>query len=90
MSAPFRPPSQTVRLNVSAPRERQLFLHLLELCPLINKLDIDIGYHYALRNVSLFPTALRTLTLRNVDATSTLEIVNSLPLLTDLTLRLVL
>lgn len=69
-------------------RDRQLLLELFKLCPALTNIDIDLGFH---NKVSpLFPSTIRSLTLRNSEAKNTLTIVNSLPNLTDLCLRLVL
>ncbi|BGP14635.1 hypothetical protein JCM10213_001654 [Rhodosporidiobolus nylandii] len=72
-------------------RERQRLYRLLSHCRLIDTLDVDLGFYHELRvQPALLPSTIRTLTLRNSEPLDTLALVNHLPLLEDLTLRLAL
>ncbi|GAA6031715.1 hypothetical protein JCM8097_001949 [Rhodosporidiobolus ruineniae] len=72
-------------------RERQRLYRLLSHCRLVHTLDVDLGFYPDLRaQPTLLPPTIRTLTLRNTEPLDTLAVVNQLPLLEDLTLRLAL
>ncbi|GAA5884726.1 hypothetical protein JCM6882_005368 [Rhodosporidiobolus microsporus] len=72
-------------------RERQRLYRLLAQCRLIDTLDVDLGFYYDLRTQpTLLPPTIRTLTLRNSEPLDVLAVMNALPLLEDLTLRLAL
>ncbi|GAA6002128.1 hypothetical protein JCM10207_003089 [Rhodosporidiobolus poonsookiae] len=72
-------------------RERQRLYRLLTVCRNITELDIDVGFYAEVRaGTTLLPKSIRKLTLRNAESLDTLTIVNQLPLLEDLTLRLAL
>ena len=69
-------------------RDRQLLLQLLKSCPALTSLDVDLGFHN--KTSQFFPSTIRSLTLRNSEAKNALAIINNLPNLKDLCLRLVL
>ncbi|GAA5924024.1 hypothetical protein JCM1841_001830 [Sporobolomyces salmonicolor] len=72
-------------------RERQRLVRLLQACLQVRTLDIDYGFYHDLRTQpDLLPPTIRTLTLRNIDADDTFQVIERLPLLDNLTLRLAL
>ncbi|BGO90183.1 hypothetical protein NBRC10512_002576 [Rhodotorula toruloides] len=72
-------------------RSRQRLVQLLALCRNLRNLDVDLGFFVDLRNSpSLVPPSLRSLTLRNADAPHIVSLLQRLPYLEDLTLRLAL
>jgi hypothetical protein len=71
-------------------RARDTLLHLLELTPRLQALDVDLAFHAGVPKPGLVPASLRKLTLRNAEPTETFALLARLPNLTDLTLRLVL
>ncbi|GAA5843141.1 hypothetical protein JCM11251_003942 [Rhodosporidiobolus azoricus] len=73
-------------------RERQRLYRLLSSCRLVDTLDVDLGFYYDLRAQPrlLLPPTIRSLTLRNSEPLDVLAVMNALPLLEDLTLRLAL
>ncbi|KAI5481673.1 hypothetical protein MNV49_002899 [Pseudohyphozyma bogoriensis] len=72
-------------------RERQLLVQILATTPSLTKFDVDLGFNTPLRNnPTMLPTSIRTLTLRNSEPEETFRIVNCLPELRSLTLRLAL
>ncbi|GAA5873528.1 hypothetical protein JCM1840_005954 [Sporobolomyces johnsonii] len=72
-------------------RERQRLVRLLQACRQIDTLDVDYGFYHDLRTQpTLLSPTIRTLTLRNIDFDDTFDVIERLPLLEDLTLRLAL
>ncbi|GAA5967440.1 hypothetical protein JCM11641_000547 [Rhodosporidiobolus odoratus] len=72
-------------------RERQRLYRLLAFCQLVDTLDVDLGFYFDLcQSPSLIAPTIRSLTLRNSNALETFALVDRLPLLEDLTLRLAL
>ena len=63
---------------------------LPELCPLLTTFDADFGFYNLRANPCLLPNTIHTLTLRNTEPVEAFGIIACLPLLKDLTLRLVL
>ncbi|GAA6063196.1 hypothetical protein JCM10212_000498 [Sporobolomyces blumeae] len=72
-------------------RERQRLVRLLTACTLIESFDVDVGFYNSIRGFpTLFPSSIRSLTLRNAEGQETFDLIENLPLLDDLTLRLAL
>ncbi|GAA5941501.1 uncharacterized protein JCM15063_006120 [Sporobolomyces koalae] len=72
-------------------RERQRLVQLLTACRTVEEFDIDVGFYCAIHHLpTLLPPTIRSLTLRNCDARETFDLIENLPLLEDLTLRLAL
>jgi hypothetical protein len=60
-------------------------------CRKVEELDIDVGFYSSIPHLpALLPPTIRTLTLRNCDAQETFDLIENLPLLESLTLRLAL
>ncbi|GAA5976228.1 hypothetical protein JCM10908_005424 [Rhodotorula pacifica] len=72
-------------------RERFRFLRIVSLCTELTTLDIDVDFfHDVPSNAHVLPTTIRHLTLRNAGAIETFAILQALPRLESLTLRLAL
>ncbi|GAA5914960.1 uncharacterized protein JCM6883_001776 [Sporobolomyces salmoneus] len=72
-------------------RDRQRLVKLLSACRKIQDFDIDVGFYSSIpRLPTILPPTIRTLTLRNCNAQETFDLIENLPLLEDLTLRLAL
>ncbi|GAA6010463.1 hypothetical protein JCM11491_006950 [Sporobolomyces phaffii] len=72
-------------------RDRQRLVRLLTACRKVEDFDIDVGFYSSIPHLpALFPSTIRTLTLRNCDARETFDLIENLPSLDSLTLRLAL
>lgn len=72
-------------------RDRQRLVRLLAACRNIDEFDIDVGFYSTIPQLpTILPSSIRTLTLRNCDAQETFDLIENLPLLENLTLRLAL
>ncbi|GAA5884444.1 hypothetical protein JCM16303_005083 [Sporobolomyces ruberrimus] len=72
-------------------RDRERLVQLLTACRKIEDFDIDVGFYSSIPHLpALFPSTIRTLTFRNCDARETFDLIEYLPLLDNLTLRLAL
>ena len=72
-------------------RDRQRLVRLLTACRQVENFDVDVGFYSAIPHLpALFPSTVRSLTLRNCNAQETFDLIENLPCLEDLTLRLAL
>lgn len=60
------------------------------MCPNLTHFDADFGFHAHLKKPGVLPSSLKNLTLRNVTAPETFQLLAELPNLTNLILRLAL